>query len=61
MVVSNILYQKYVEWCEVQGCEHEEFNRFGRLMTQYGVEKKKTSVGVVYYLFSDVDKGYMFH
>lgn len=61
MVVSNILYQKYVEWCEAQGCEHEEFNRFGRLMTQYGVEKKKTSVGVVYYLFSDVDKVYMFH
>lgn len=60
MCISNVLYQKYVEWCEQEGCEHEEFNRFGRLMTQYGVERRRTSLGTVYLLFSDENKDYMF-
>jgi predicted nucleotidyltransferase component of viral defense system len=60
MCISNVLYQKYVEWCEQEGCEHEEFNRFGRLMTQCGVERRRTSLGTVYLLFSDENKDYMF-
>ena len=57
-VIANVLFNKYVEWCDQRGYDHEEFNGFSRIMTKYGVDRQKTNVGTVYSLFLDRELDY---
>lgn len=52
-VRSEDLYQRYVNWCERKGYESDSPNKFGRELTRIGINKKKTSYGWVYLIYSD--------
>lgn len=57
---ANVLYAKYREWCEQKGYDFEEANAFYRWMnkTLSESQRKRTNIGMVYYLFSDEEIDY---
>ncbi len=61
-IQANILYSKYVEWCQNNNCDCEEANAFYRWMnhTLGESQRRRTNVGMVYSLFSDNDIDYSF-
>lgn len=61
-ILANIMYQRYTEWCCSNGYDCEESNSFYRWMrkTLSESQRKRTNVGMVYYLFCDKDIDYTF-
>ena len=61
-IQANVLYSKYVEWCQKRGYNFEEANAFYRWMNKTLTEsqRQRTSIGMVYHIFSDDDLEYSF-
>lgn len=61
-ILASVMYQRYCEWCSSNNYDAEEAQAFYKWMMRILSEsqRKRTSVGVVYYLFCDREIDFTF-